>query len=66
MGDQRNGRYLSPGVYLQEVASAAKPIEAVGTAVAAFVGLAPLRPARAAAAVLLVVAVVWTARRRMG
>jgi phage tail sheath protein FI len=28
-------------VYAKEVASGAKPIEAVGTAVAAFVGLAP-------------------------
>jgi hypothetical protein len=28
-------------IYLEEVSSGAKPIEAVGTAVAAFVGLAP-------------------------
>jgi ribosomal silencing factor RsfS len=28
-------------VYVEEVASGSKPIEAVGTAVAAFVGLAP-------------------------
>lgn len=33
--------YLSPGVYMEEVSSGARPIEAVGTAVAAFVGLAP-------------------------
>ncbi|HWE57100.1 MAG TPA: phage tail sheath subtilisin-like domain-containing protein [Acidimicrobiales bacterium] len=32
--------YLSPGVYVQEVSSGSKPIEGVGTAVAAFVGLA--------------------------
>jgi uncharacterized protein len=32
--------YLSPGVYMQEVPSGSKPIEGVGTAVAAFVGLA--------------------------
>jgi phage tail sheath protein FI len=32
--------YLSPGVYVQEVSSGNKPIEGVGTAVAAFVGMA--------------------------
>jgi phage tail sheath protein FI len=32
--------YLSPGVYVEELASASKPIEGVGTAVAAFVGFA--------------------------
>lgn len=31
-------------VYVEEVASGARPIEAVGTAVAAFVGLAPGGP----------------------
>jgi phage tail sheath protein FI len=30
--------YLSPGVYVEEMESASKPIEGVGTAVAAFVG----------------------------
>jgi uncharacterized protein len=33
--------YLSPGVYIQEVDSGPRPIEGVGTACAAFVGLAP-------------------------
>jgi uncharacterized protein len=32
--------YLSPGVYVEEVPSGARPLEGVGTAVAAFVGLA--------------------------
>jgi phage tail sheath protein FI len=32
--------YLSPGVYIQEVDSGPRPIEAVGTATAAFVGFA--------------------------
>ena len=32
--------YLSPGVYMEEVSSGSRPIEAVGTAVAAFVGFA--------------------------
>lgn len=31
-------QYLSPGVYVEEVQSGARPIEGVGTAVAAFVG----------------------------
>ena len=37
--------YLSPGVYVEEVESGSKPIEGVGTAVAAFVGLASKGPA---------------------
>lgn len=37
--------YLSPGVYIQEMPSATKPIEGVGTAMAAFVGFAPAGPA---------------------
>ena len=32
--------YLSPGVYVEEVEAGARPIEGVGTAVAAFVGFA--------------------------
>ena len=32
--------YLAPGVYVEEVESGSRPIEGVGTAVAAFVGLA--------------------------
>jgi uncharacterized protein len=36
--------YLSPGVYVEEVDSGARPIEGVGTAVAAFVGLAEKGP----------------------
>ena len=35
--------YLTPGVYVEEIPSSSKPIEGVGTAVAAFVGLAQLR-----------------------
>ena len=38
----KKGHYLSPGVYVDEVPSGSRPIEAVGTAVAAFVGLSPL------------------------
>ncbi|MEE3850653.1 phage tail sheath C-terminal domain-containing protein [Gordonia sp. LSe1-13] len=36
--------YLSPGVYVEEVDSGSRPIEGVGTAVAAFVGLAEKGP----------------------
>jgi uncharacterized protein len=36
--------YLSPGVYIEEVSSGSKPIEGVGTAIAAFVGMAPKGP----------------------
>src|SRR6266487_35468 len=32
--------YLSPGVYVEELEAGARPIEGVGTAIAAFVGLA--------------------------
>jgi hypothetical protein len=37
----------------------------VGTAVAAFVGLAPANPRRAAAVILVAAAVVWAARNRL-
>ncbi|MFC7547744.1 phage tail sheath family protein [Plantactinospora sp. GCM10030261] len=36
--------YLSPGVYVEEVEAGSRPIEGVGTAVAAFVGFAPRGP----------------------
>ncbi len=36
--------YLSPGVYIEEVNSGPRPIEGVGTAMAAFVGFAPSGP----------------------
>ena len=37
-------QYLSPGVYVEEIDSGARPIEGVGTAVAAFIGLAEKGP----------------------
>jgi phage tail sheath protein FI len=37
--------YLSPGVYIEEVNTGPRPIEGVGTAMAAFVGFAPSGPA---------------------
>ncbi|MGH2719269.1 MAG: phage tail sheath family protein, partial [Actinomycetota bacterium] len=36
--------YLSPGVYVEEMEAGSRPIEGVGTAVAAFVGLAAMGP----------------------
>jgi len=36
--------YLSPGVYVEEVEAGSRPIEGVGTAVAAFVGIASQGP----------------------
>jgi len=36
--------YLTPGVYVEEVPSASKPIGGVGTSIAAFVGLTPHGP----------------------
>ena len=36
--------YLSPGVYVEEVDRGSKPIEGVGTAVAAFVGFTARSP----------------------
>ena len=40
-------QYLSPGVYVEEVEAGSRPIEGVGTAVAAFVGLAARGPVNA-------------------
>jgi uncharacterized protein len=37
--------YLSPGVYIEEVDRGSKPIQAVGTSVAAFLGFSERRPA---------------------
>lgn len=34
-------QYLTPGVYVEEVSTGARPIEAVGTSTAGFVGVAP-------------------------
>ena len=33
--------YLTPGVYIEEISTGPRPIEAVGTSVAGFVGVAP-------------------------
>jgi hypothetical protein len=59
----KKGHYLSPGVYVEEVPSGSRPIEGVGTAVAAFVGFAPLNPARLARTAALAVALALVARK---
>jgi phage tail sheath protein FI len=53
-----------PGVFVEEIPSGVRPIGAVGTAVAAFVGLAPLKPLRLTVTALAVAAVVRAARSR--
>jgi phage tail sheath protein FI len=40
--------YLHPGVYVEEISGGAKPIEAVGTSTAAFIGIAEKGPLNAA------------------
>jgi Bacteriophage tail sheath protein len=46
--------YLSPGVYIEELDTGARPIEAVGTTTAGFVGLAPKADAHLNEAVAIV------------
>lgn len=54
--------YLSPGVYVEEVESGARPIEAVGTSTAGFVGQAPRSDAHVNEAVAVTN---WTQFRSM-
>jgi phage tail sheath protein FI len=65
-GKRRRSSYLTPGVYVEEVSSGSRPIEAVGTSIAAFVGLAPLKPARLATTALLAGLLAWAVRTRRG
>jgi phage tail sheath protein FI len=57
------GHDLSPGVYVEEVPAASKPIEGVATSVAAFVGFAPLNPMRLAATGIVLAGAVTAVRR---
>ena len=57
--------YLSPGVYVEEVPSASKPIEAVGTSIAAFVGLSPLNFRRAASTAMVIALIAVLARKAL-
>ncbi len=54
--------YLSPGVYVEDVESGARPIEAVGTSTAGFAGVAPAADARVNEAVAVNN---WTAFRNI-
>lgn len=45
------GNYSTPGIYIEEVSTGAKPIQAVGTSTAAFVGPAPDHKAKVGIAV---------------
>ena len=45
--------YMTPGVYVEEISSGARPIEAVGTSTAAFLGIAPDLKARVGEAVAI-------------
>jgi phage tail sheath protein FI len=58
----KRSHYLTPGVYVEEVPSANKPIEAVGTSIAAFVGLSPFSPKRLATTAALVAALAFVVR----
>ena len=55
--------YRSPGVYIEEVPSGARPLEAVGTNVAGFVGLVPLNPLRLGTTVLVASCIALAALR---
>lgn len=61
-GSQK-GAYLTPGVYVEEVPSANKPIEGVGPSVAAFVGLFPFSPWRLAPTLALTAALSFVLRK---
>jgi phage tail sheath protein FI len=58
-----SGTYLSPGVYMEEVSSGSKPIEAVGTSVAAMIAF-PRRHPWATAVAAVVVLCAWAAASR--
>ena len=62
-GPKSGGTYLTPGVYVEEVSSGSRPLEAVGTSVAAFVGLARRHPVRTAVTALIAIMVVRGIRR---
>jgi len=53
----------TPGVFVDEISSGARPIEGVGTAIAAFVGFATATPFRLATSAVLVTAAVWAVAR---
>jgi phage tail sheath protein FI len=62
---KRAASYLTPGVYVEEVSSGSRPIEGVGTAVAAFVGFARRQPVRAAIVAAAILAAAGAVVRAM-
>ena len=46
MADPQMAEYLAPGVYVEEIPAAARPIEGVATSTAGFVGMAERVPAQ--------------------
>lgn len=62
-GGGKGGHYLAPGVYIEEVPSGSKPIEGVGTSIAAFVGFAPFSPRRLVLTIGLAAALALVVRK---
>ena len=62
MAGKKKGK-KKPSVVVEEIPSGARPIEGVGTAVAAFVGLAPVKPLRLAVTAVVLVTAVRAAQR---
>lgn len=63
MAEEKKGK-KKPSVDIEEIPSGARPIEAVGTSVAAFIGIAPVKPLRLAVTALVLVAVARALRSR--
>ena len=60
---KRNKRKKKPKAYKEDISSGSRPIEGVGTAIAAFVGFATATPFRLATSALVVTAAVWAVAR---
>ena len=63
MAKKKKGKKKDSGVFVDEVSSGSRPIEGVGTAIAAFVGFATATPFRLATSALVVTAAVWAVAR---
>jgi len=60
---KKNKRKRKPKVYKEDISSGSRPIEGVGTAIAAFVGFATATPFRMATSALVVTGAVWSVAR---
>lgn len=63
MAEEKKGK-KKPSIDIEEIPGGARPIEAVGTSVAAFIGIAPVKPLRLAVTALVLVAVARALRSR--